>query len=164
MSVGEYTQNGNMVAYRVTIRRNTILVVQEYFHIKDYQSKLEARKAASQRNREVEEAFRISDIDRFITEDNRIFGLLLEKDKRGTNILRMQAQVRGERLIRQWSLSKYHWEDVFELAVKQLLKFYQIPLSHELAMKIESVKINYNPSRKSSWKKRTRKPRFRYYD
>jgi hypothetical protein len=63
-----------------------------------------------------------------------------------------QARYRGDKMSIYRSLQTNEWEDVFEELVKELLVYYRVELTSDLALKIEEAKPLYDPSRISNWK------------
>ena len=159
MAVQIYQQYGKSVGYRVAIKRNSVLVHQAYFPFSKYKSKGAALKAAEEDNKAAQSKYALREIDRIITPDGYIYGLLLSLDKRGNPSLRVQSTFNKKRLNRQKSLLLYDWEEAFEELVSTLLTHLKIALDFEIAMAIEAAKKKYDPSRKSNWKGRAKKPR-----
>jgi len=153
-----YKQNGKALGYLVTIKRKNIAVAQEYFWFSFYRTWAQCQKAALKRDRELRELWTVSDVDKMIAPDGRVYGILLLEDRHNNPSIRLISNHNKKRLIKSWSIGKHGWETAYEEAVKLLLQHKQISLTPGLAQALDKAKKKYNPSRKSNWLPRVSKP------
>jgi hypothetical protein len=154
----EYRQAGRLYGYRVMRREGGQIAVQRYFFTKEYGTIGTAKKHARRYAKEIYARYQ-ADCPGVFARTGHVIGLCLCKEYRDKytepyRTVRLQIRRDGVTFRREWSLNKNEWEAAYEDAVKIIIDFRQIELTHDIAMKFEKAKALYNPYKKSNWRRR----------